>query len=85
MMPLYDYRCPNCDLQIEVNVPMSERDGIVCPRCKSVLHRLLAAPLGRIAGRALKGGGPDRFTADVLGISDLRDLPSGLRTPAQPG
>ena len=79
-MPIYDFYCPNCRWSEELNVPIAGRDQAPCPNCSTRLDRLLSAPLGRIAGRALEGGGPDRFTADVLGISDLRDLPEGLRT-----
>ena len=79
-MPLYDFFCPGCQWEGERNVPIAGRDQALCPDCSTRLDRLLSAPMGRIAGRTLPGGGPDRFTADVLGISDLRDLPEGLRT-----
>ena len=78
-MPLYDYRCPNCDSKEERNVLIEHRDDQRCLACLSWLERQMAAPLGRIAGRAVQGGGPDRFTADMLGIP-LKELPEGLKT-----
>lgn len=81
-MPTYDYRCPKCKSEVVHVVPIAERGEQKCAACGVPLERLLSAPYGRVMfeGRVLKGGGPDRFTADVMGISDLRDLPSGLRT-----
>jgi hypothetical protein len=43
------------------------------------MERLLAAPLFKIGGKVTPGGGPDKFTADMLGIP-LKELPSGLKT-----
>jgi hypothetical protein len=41
-------------------------------------YKKLAAPMGRMWGVVPKGGGPDRFTADALGIP-LKDLPKDLK------
>lgn len=76
-MPLYDYSCA-CGWAGEANVPIQGRDQALCPECGHRLDRLLSAPMGRIAGRVVQGGGPDRFTADVLGIP-LKELPDGLK------
>lgn len=78
-MPTYDYRCPCCDARFERIVPISERGAQRCPKCDTLLEQLIAAPLFKFAGRVTPGGGPDRFTADMLGIP-LKELPSGLRT-----
>jgi hypothetical protein len=43
------------------------------------MQRLLGAPLFRFKGRVTPGGGPDKFTADMLGMR-LDELPAGLRT-----
>ena len=77
-MPTYEYRCANCGGTFEFVVPIAERGGQKCPRCETPLDRLLAAPLFKFAGRVTPGGGPDRFTADMIGVP-LKDLPSGLR------
>lgn len=81
-MPLYDYEC-GCGWSGEMQVPISERDRMICPRCKGQffhkMTRKLAAPMGRMAGQVVQGGGPDRLTADALGIP-LKELPSGLKT-----
>ena len=78
-MPIYDFYC-RCGWEGERSVPIDERDRQHCPACgKYPMDRHLAAPLGRIAGRAVQGGGPDRFTADMLGVP-LKELPEGLKT-----
>ena len=78
-MPLYDYACL-CGWDGELYSPVFTRDGQVCPRCQQQLSRQLSVPApAQFRGRVVQGGGPDRFTADVLGIS-LKDLPAGLRT-----
>ena len=71
-----DLRCYKCGDTDRV-VPIAERDNQTCD-CGAHLARQLAAPLGRIAGRVVQGGGPDRFTADMLGIP-LKELPDGLK------
>lgn len=77
-MPLYDYKCA-CGWSGELYAPIFNRDGQCCLRCGQHLTRQLAAPYGRVAGRVLDGGGPDRFTADALGLH-IKDLPNALRT-----
>ena len=32
-MARYDYKCPSCGKQFEVEHPMSERPRILCPDC----------------------------------------------------
>lgn len=76
-MPLYDFECA-CGWRGELQVPISERDRMACPRCQAHLTRKLSAPLGRMAGVPVQGGGADRFTADCLGIP-LKELPEGLK------
>jgi putative FmdB family regulatory protein len=79
-MPTYDFICPHCGWQSEKNVPIMARATQRCPQCSSTLtQQILKAPLGKMKGAVVQGGGPDRFTADVLGIP-LKDLPEGLRT-----
>lgn len=83
-MPLYDYKCRGCGWAGELCVPIDERDFQFCPDSlpgvfRTLLDRQMAAPMGRIAGRIPQGGGPDRFTADVLGIP-LKELPAGLKS-----
>lgn len=83
-MPTYDYQCDVCKRQEERMVPLAGRDKQECRTCGDPLKRLLAAPLGRIAGRVVQGGGADRFVADQLGIP-LKELPPGLKTPVPRG
>lgn len=77
-MPLYDYACPSCGWENELYAPVFGRDGMACPRCQSHLNRKVAAPMGRMAGQYGEGGGPDRFTADTMGIK-VGDLPPYLK------
>lgn len=77
-MPVYQYRC-TCGHSDERILGVYDRDNQVCPGCMRTMERQLSAPLFRFAGRVAPGGGPDKFTADMLGIP-LHDLPSGLRT-----
>ena len=78
-MPIYDYVCHECMIAGEMIVPMSERDNQVCD-CGAQLERQVSAPHGRVIGRADGKviGGPDQFTADVLGYK-VKDLPAHLR------
>lgn len=45
-MPLYDYGCPSCGFEKEVQHPMSEigRASIVCDRCGKPMAKMLSAP-----------------------------------------
>jgi putative FmdB family regulatory protein len=80
-MPLYDYSC-TCGWKGEFQLPIAERDCAVCPNCLRTPERLLAAPMGKMAGQVAKGGGADAFTADMLGMR-VKDLPPDLRTPQE--
>ena len=87
-MPIYDYVCPNCGWEGELIVRSISRDAQLCEarigaggrRCLGELQRLVSAPHGRVIGRADGKviGGPDQFTADVLGYK-VKDLPAHLR------
>lgn len=78
-MITYDYRCPQCGKQPPRMVTYNLRDDQCCNVCGLRLKRQLSAPMGRVAGQVPKGGGPDRFTADMLGIP-LKELPEGLKS-----
>lgn len=79
-MPIYGYRCYRCGFRGDLIRPVAERDDCPdCPECPTVMTRELDAPLFRFAGRVTPGGGPDKFTADMLGVP-LKDLPDPLRT-----
>jgi putative FmdB family regulatory protein len=78
-VPTYSYCCKPCKRPVERVVPIARRDLQTCEVCGSPLQRKLAAPLFKISGRVTPGGGPDKFTADMLRVP-LKDLPEGLRT-----
>ena len=81
-MPTYVYRCPNCGLEREIVRRVAERnDPPRCLGCGEDMMLKLAAPLFKFAGRVTKGGGPDRFTADMMGIP-LKELPDDMKASA---
>ena len=52
-MPIYEYRCADCDHQLEVVQKLSEDPIVSCPECKNdSLKRIISA-----AGFRLKGDG----------------------------
>ncbi len=52
-MPLYDYRCENCSLQVEVLQGINEARLTDCPECgQATFNRLASAPSFNF-----KGGG----------------------------
>ena len=52
-MPIYDYKCSDCEHQIEVIQRISDKPRVTCPKCnKKTLKKLISAPSFR-----LKGGG----------------------------
>lgn len=78
-MPTYNYHCDACRTHEERVVPIVMRNRQACETCGQDLKIMLSAPLFRVAGRITPGGGPDRFTADMLGIP-LKELPEGLKS-----
>jgi putative FmdB family regulatory protein len=43
-MPIYEYLCPDCDLEFELRRPFSEADGDApCPRCQNHARRTVTA------------------------------------------
>ena len=50
-MPIYDYKCSNCEHQIEVIQKIQDEPMIVCPKCsKRSLKKLVSAPSFRLKG-----------------------------------
>lgn len=80
-IPTYLYRCLRCGLTQELVRPIAERDDLpLCPEHpRTHMEKIVGAPLFKFAGRVTPGGGPDRFTADMLGIP-LKELPDGLKS-----
>ncbi len=82
-MPIYAYRC-TCGWSGDLVRPIDGRDSAHCPNCTRYPERLLSAPLFKFAdGRVTPGGGPDRFTADMLGVP-LKELPAPLKADYKP-
>tara|TARA_Y100001934_G_scaffold67960_1_gene84275 strand:+ start:166 stop:456 length:291 start_codon:yes stop_codon:yes gene_type:complete len=50
-MPIYDYKCSNCEHQIEVIHKISDDPKTTCPKCnKESLSKLISAPSFRLKG-----------------------------------
>lgn len=79
MPPIYDYCCTNCQAQIELMRKIDGRDDVQCLQCGAAARRLVSAAAFKFRGRVVQGGGPDRFTADMMGIP-LKELPEGLKS-----
>jgi putative FmdB family regulatory protein len=43
-MPLYEYKCPKCELEFELLRPYSKADNAApCPKCKSKAKRAMSS------------------------------------------
>lgn len=51
-MARYDYRCPACGVEFEVEHPMAEHPTIMCPECGAEASRVFGA-----SGIVFKGSG----------------------------
>ena len=51
-MARYDYRCPECGAEFEVEHPMSEHPVITCPECGTVANQVFGT-----SGIVFKGSG----------------------------
>tara|TARA_Y100000385_G_scaffold51983_1_gene49037 strand:- start:206 stop:499 length:294 start_codon:yes stop_codon:yes gene_type:complete len=52
-MPIYDYKCSECEYEIEIIQKFSDEPRTLCPNCnKNTLLKMVSAPSFR-----LKGGG----------------------------
>jgi putative FmdB family regulatory protein len=50
-MPIYEYRCEDCDRSFEVLTSFGERDrGQICPSCESRKTRVLVSSFASIGG-----------------------------------
>jgi len=59
-MPLYEYRCPECDTRLEILRRISEADAeLVCPNCKTAL---MTRQFSTFATTGCGSGGAGRFT-----------------------
>ncbi|MDI6845319.1 MAG: zinc ribbon domain-containing protein [Candidatus Saccharicenans sp.] len=49
-MPLYEYRCANCQKEFEVLQKVSDEPLTVCPECGGSLRRLISSPAIQFKG-----------------------------------
>ena len=65
-MPIYEYRCGNCEHELDALQKISDSPLRKCPECgKNTLRRLISAPVFR-----LKGGG--WYETDFKGDGDKK-------------
>ena len=71
-MPIYDYKCSNCEHQFELIQKFSDQPAEICPQCsQKSIQKLVSAPSFR-----LKGGGwyeTDFKTGTKKNIVDAKD------------
>ena len=71
-MPIYDYKCSNCEHQFELIQKFSDQSAEICPQCsQKSAQKLVSAPSFR-----LKGGGwyeTDFKTGTKKNIVDAKD------------
>ena len=71
-MPIYDYKCSNCEHQFELIQKFSDQSAEICPQCsQKSAQKLVSAPSFR-----LKGGGwyeTDFKTGAKKNIVDAKD------------
>ena len=71
-MPIYDYKCSECEYEIEIIQKFSDEPRTLCPNCnKNTLLKMVSAPSFR-----LKGGGwyeTDFKTGSKKNIVDTKD------------
>lgn len=51
-MPIYDYKCKDCGLELEVQHGMTEKGPDICPECRGRLSKLVSR-----AGLQFRGSG----------------------------
>lgn len=76
-MPLYAYRCGNCDYEFDARHGFDSRDNAHCPQCGSVARRLISA----IAVTGLKGSPqevPGGCGAGVCAMRQEAGLPCSM-------
>lgn len=77
-MPIFDYLCTQCGWQTEHTVKHYDAD-VACAHCGASMNKQVSCAAFKFRGVPAKGGGDDRFTADMLGIP-LKELPEGLKS-----
>ncbi|NJN24890.1 MAG: zinc ribbon domain-containing protein [Cyclobacteriaceae bacterium] len=80
-MPLYDYGCPSCGFEKEVQHPMSEigKAIIVCDQCGKQMGKLLSAPsligfddVGRSISKKDTAGSEAKSTGESKASGDAK-------------
>lgn len=81
-MPLYEYRCPDCDTRYEVLQSFSDPPKTICKECEGTrLEKLISAPSFQFKGSGWyvtdyarkaddKAGGDDKSSADDKASGD---------------
>ena len=74
-MARYDYRCPACGKQFEVEHPMSEHPTVTCPACGTVAQQVFGASSIVFKGSGfyntdMRGKGATSATSATSGASN---------------
>lgn len=56
-MPLFEYRCGDCDEKFEELVPFAKSDEMQCPNCGSKNTRKLVSAFATVASRSGREAG----------------------------
>lgn len=75
-MARYDYRCPACGIQFEVEHPMAEHPTITCPECGKEAQQVFGA-----SGIVFKGSG--FYNTDQRGKSGATNATSSTSTSSK--
>jgi len=71
-MPLYDYRCRDCDHEFEIQQSMSDDALTICPSCGGALRKVFSP-----VGIAFKGSGFYKNDSGSRSSSTKSDSSSG--------
>lgn len=100
-VPIYEYRCNDCDLQFEVMQSMSDEPLAMCQECGGQVSRVLFAPAIHFKGKGFHntdygtkrrpvggegdGGGGDKSKAGGDGAGAAKSGDSGTSSTSSSG
>ena len=87
-MPIYEYRCSECEHEVEALRKLSDPPLVTCPACgKDALHKLVSAAGFQLKGSGwyvtdFRGGGGSK-KVDKTDKSDTGDKPAADATKSE--
>lgn len=87
-MPIYDYKCPDCDNRFEKTVPVDDRHSIHCDVCEGGPCDICITSAPSVVFRGINWADKDhaKYTADAIakcpdgpepGVKDITALTQG--------